>query len=264
MAEAREDTIKFLEAAEAALRELFERAKSSHELHFALALAPEFRGEQGPGWCAWQESHRAFDEYSRYLEQEPPSPFKIRVALSFYCHLSEASGYYEAPKNLMRIASGEPHRMWPFLELNRIHAATGKIIAPNANAVFRDLVGHAESLGLSSLAAAFRDAFDSDVRNGYAHADYIIWQDGLRLRRQAAGHPRVIAWDDFSQILVRGMNFYGVLRQLLDEYVRSYHTPKTIHASMSGEPPSHWTISVDPETGAYSISTMKAESGVGL
>ena len=255
MPEATEDTVKFLERAEAAFRDLFDRARSTHELHFAIALAPEFRGCQDAGWCTWEESHRAFDEYSAYIEREPPSTFKARVAMSFYCHLSEASGYYEAPKNMMRIVGAEKYVMWPFLKLNSSHAATGKVVAPNANKIFRDLVGHAESLGLSDLAHCFRDAFDPDVRNGYAHADYILWTDGLRLRRQAGGHPRVISWPDFTQILLRGYNFYGILRQLIAEYVGSYATPKTIRASMAGEPATDWTIAVDATTGAFSIST---------
>ena len=47
----------------------------------------------------------------------------------------------------------------------------------------KDLIGHASDLGLSELAEVLRDAFDPDVRNAVAHADYIIWSDGLRLRR---------------------------------------------------------------------------------
>src|ERR1700730_15037139 len=38
----------FFEKAERALRDLFDRAKAAHELHFAMALMPEFRGEQIP------------------------------------------------------------------------------------------------------------------------------------------------------------------------------------------------------------------------
>jgi hypothetical protein len=255
MPEATDDTIEFLNRVEAAFRDLFERARSTHELHFALALAPEFRGCQDAGWCTWEESHSAFDEYSSYLEREPPSNFKTRVALSFYCHLAEASGYYEAPKNMMRIVGGQEYVMWPFLNLNSTHGNTGKVIAPNANKVFKDLAGHAKTLGLTGLAECFRDAFDPDIRNAYAHADYILWSDGLRLRRQAGGLPRVISWPDFTQILLRGYNFYGILRQLMGEYLASYTVPKTIEASMSGEPAADWTIAVNPVTGAFSISS---------
>ncbi len=106
---------------------------------------------------------------------------KCRVALSFYCHLAEASGFYEVPKNMLRIAGGESHVLWPFINLVQSHKQTGDRIAPNANKVLKDLTGHAKELGFDELAEVFRDAFDPDVRNGYAHADYIVWNDGLRL-----------------------------------------------------------------------------------
>jgi hypothetical protein len=61
----------------------------------------------------------------------------------------------------------------------------------------KDLIGHASDLRLSELAEVLRDAFDPDVRNAVAHADYIIWSDGLRLRRPNGGRPRVIPWDEF-------------------------------------------------------------------
>jgi hypothetical protein len=50
----------------------------------------------------------------------------MRVALAFYCHLSEASGYYEVPKNMLRVAGGARYVMWPFNDLVREHRHTGE------------------------------------------------------------------------------------------------------------------------------------------
>lgn len=255
MTELSEETIAYIEKTEKAFRDLFEAAKAVNELQFALSLTPEFRGEQGPGWCTWIETERAFTEYLEFINKGPTTPFKIRVALSFYCHLAEASGFYETPKNLMRVANGEGHRGWPFLELNRKHEGTGKIIAPNANKIFKDLIGHAESLGMHKLSEVLRDAFDADIRNGYAHADYIIWDDGLRLRRQAGGYPKIIRWEEFEQKLLRGINFYNIIRELIEEYKKSYDPAKEIIASLSGEPQFRWKIEYNPSAGAFSIST---------
>jgi hypothetical protein len=68
--------------------------------------------------------------------------------------------------------------MWPFQDLVERHRPRGEIIAPNANRIIKDLIGHASELGLTELAEVFRDAFDPDVRNAVAHADYIIWPMG--------------------------------------------------------------------------------------
>ncbi len=132
---------QFFEKIERAFRDLFERAKARNELHFAFSLNPEFRGEQGPGWSTADDAHRAFDEYLAFLKEGSFTSLKARVALAFYCHLAEASGYYEIPKNMLRVVEGQPYNLWPFKDVVEIHKKTGAVIAPNANKVLRDLAG---------------------------------------------------------------------------------------------------------------------------
>lgn len=246
---------EFFEKIEQAFRALFDAAQAKNELHFALALMPEMRGAQDAGWSTADEAHRAFDEYSEFVEKAT-GPIRLRVALSFYCHVAEASGFYEVPKNMLRIAGGEGHQLWPFMHLVESHRITGDRIAPNANRVLKDLAGHAETLGFHELAEVFRDAFDGDVRNGYAHADYILWNDGLRLRKRNGGTPRRIPWDEFSAIFDRGVNLFHILRQLMAEYMNTYSQPKTIRARLSDEPEALWTIYRE-QNGAFGITSGK-------
>jgi hypothetical protein len=238
-------TSGFLNKLDRAFSGLCDAAKAKSELQYVLALCPEFRGSQDPGWCTWVESCRAFDEYFTFVNTDEHTPFKIRVALSFYAHLSEASGFYECPKNLLRIAGGEDYRMWPFLELNERHRKSGNVIAPNANKVFRDMIGHAQDLGFDELTEVLRDAFDPDIRNGYAHADYIIWEDGLRLRRQAGGHPRIIPWGDFEQAFIKAINFFAYIRQAMVNRILEYRTPKTLIGNLGSGPKFEHEVSVD-------------------
>lgn len=188
----KEQNEAFYEKAEAALRELFEAAKAKHELHFAMALMPEMRGMQDAGWNTADETQHAFHEYLEFLQELEPNRMKWRITLGFYCHLAEASGFYEVPKNMLRISEGGSHVLWPFMDLVQEHRQTGNRIAPNANKVLRDLAGYAKTLGFDNLAEVFRDAFNSDVRNGYSHADYIVWQDGLRLPKRNGGYASCI------------------------------------------------------------------------
>jgi hypothetical protein len=180
---------------------------------------------------------------------------KCRVALGFYCHIAEASGFYEVPKNMLRLAGGQSHVLWPFMDLVQAHKQTGDRVAPNANKVLKDLAGHAKELGFDELAEVFRDAFDPDVRNGYAHADYIVWNDGLRLPKRNGGYARKISWEEFNAIFERGINFFHILRQVVDECVRSYDPPKTIRAQLQDEPEMDWTIYFDTKSGAFGITT---------
>jgi hypothetical protein len=110
-------------------------------------------------------------------------------------------------------------------------------------------------LGFEKLSEVFRDAFDSDIRNAYSHADYIIWTDGLRIRNQGGGFPKIIKWDDFDQKLLRAINFYHVLRELIKESIASFDPPKQVVASVGGQPHFRWVIKFDSKSGAFLIST---------
>ena len=247
---------EFFELAEKTLRDLFDKAKGINEVQFVRSMCPEFRGSQDPGWCTWEETDRAFEEYLGFIKNEKQSPFKTRVVLGFYCHLSEASGFYECPKNLLRLVGGECYRMWPFLELNRSHGVMGEKIAPNANKVFKDLIGHATELGLKDLAAVFENAFDPKIRNAYSHSDYILWKDGFRIRNQACGHPEVIPWNEFEKKINRGVNFYHLIKELIKEYLSTYHEPVDFYGCIGND--GHkcwWRIGIENETGQLYIKS---------
>lgn len=251
---------KYTTKCEAAWRELFSIAKEKEEMQFAMALNPEFRGMQDAGWSTAEEAYRALDQYLELLQKLPSSPIKVRLALSLYSHLSEASGFYEVPKNMMRIASGEDYNLWPFQHLVVRHVESGAVIAPNANKVMKDLLGHAQDLGLDTLKLVMLETFDSDLRNGYAHADYIIWNDGIRLRKRNGGHPSVVSLDDFTLKLNKAITFFQTLKDAMMESIRSYATPKRIEGRMNKSAPAMpAVISYDVATGAFSI-----EGGLGL
>jgi hypothetical protein len=245
----------FYEKIERTFRDLFEAARAKHELHFAMALMPEMRGMQDAGWNTAQDTQHAFDDYIKFLEIQEDGRMRCRIALSFYCHIAEASGFYEIPKNMLRIADGQSHVLWPFMDLVRAHKQTGDRIAPNANKVLKDLAGHAKDLGFEELAEVFRDAFDPDIRNGYAHADYIVWDDGLRLPKRNGGYARKISWEEFNSIFERGINFFYILRQVIGDYVLSYDPPKTIKSRLQDETEMDWTIYYEPKSGAFSITS---------
>jgi hypothetical protein len=84
----------FYEKAERGLRDLFERAKAAHELHFAMALAPEFRGSQDHGWSTAHESVLAHDQFTALVKQlKPEASIRVRVILAFYNHVAEGAGF---------------------------------------------------------------------------------------------------------------------------------------------------------------------------
>ena len=209
---------------------------------------------QDPGWSTADDAQVAFRDYLEFLQEGKPTSLKVRVALGFYCHLAEASGFYEIPKNMMRIVDGELYNIVPFRELVEKHQHTGNMIAPNANKILRNLAGHAETIGFHELAEVFRDAFDPDLRNGYAHADYIVWEDGIRLRKRNGGNPRVVSYAEFQARFDRGIKFFRILKQIVDQNIGSYNPPRVIRGQLADESVGNWTIHFDPEQKTFSIT----------
>jgi len=246
----------YFERLDRSLRQLFTTAQQAHELHFAMALCPEMRGMQDGGWSTAEDAMAAFVEYNELIDTLPQdSRVRIRIALAFYNHIAESSGLYEVLKKLLLTTEGKGNSMWPFSALVREHKLTGQRIAPNANAIMQDMAGHAETLGLSELAGVIRDAFDGDVRNAVAHADYIIWTSGLRLRRRNGGPVREISWDEFNALYRRGVALYAALEDVRQEFIRGYTTPKIVHAQLHEEPPGPWTIYADPIAGRFGVTS---------
>ena len=71
------------------------------------------------------------------------------------------------------------------------------------------------------------------MRNAIAHADYTLTAEGrMRLRRNG-GHVRIILWNEFYAPLCPGLISLTIILQIIDEYSRSYHPPKTIKSRIS-------------------------------
>jgi hypothetical protein len=130
--------------------------------------------------------------------------------LMLYRQLAEAGGFYETLKNLMGIVTLKPFLIWPFKDLVRVRQAPKRVIGPNANATFRDLATAANNIGLVRLSMLLELAFRDDIRNGISHADYVIWNDGLRLRKRNGGHAEILAFDAVNDALIGGMGFFQI------------------------------------------------------
>jgi hypothetical protein len=243
-----------------AWRNLFAAAKDRNEVYFAISLMPEFRGMQDAGWSTAVEAKVAFQQYLELINHLPPSPIKLRIGLSFYSHLSEAAGFYEMPKNMLRVCGGESYHLWPFNHLVPLHLESGTAIAPNANKIMRDLLGHARTLGFSDLCAVITEAFDPDLRNGYAHADYVIWNNDIRLAKRNGGNPRTVTQQEFVIRLNKAIVFFKELWRQANGSMESYINPKRLVGRLNNDDPEMpFIISFDRERRTLSIT-----SGLGL
>jgi hypothetical protein len=65
-----------------------------------------------------------------------------------------------------------------------------------------------------------------------------------------------VLWSEFQACFDRGVNVFHILREIVAEYVSSYHPAKQVRGRMapSGEPERMWTIHFDPEKQTFGIS----------
>jgi hypothetical protein len=120
---------EFHDKARGALRDLFEKAKGKNELNFAMAMMPEFRGMQDPGWNTAEEAARSADQFTEQIEKmRHDDPMRVRIALALYLHVAEGSGFYEIPKKMMLTVEGKGNNIIPFQKLVKKHMKTGKAI----------------------------------------------------------------------------------------------------------------------------------------
>ena len=234
---------------------LYGFARQMNELDFAASLGGEFRGMQSAGWSTTITASEVRAELNAYLQKtDPMTVSEYRVVLLLYFQLSEAGGVYESIKNIMGVITAAPYNLWPFQKLVRVRKEPKAVIGPNANKTFRDLADSARAIGMKRLGELLVDVFRDDIRNGIAHADYIIWEDGLRLRRRNGGQVYSIPYDEVSEAIQRGIAYYDILQDHNREAMNFYDPPREIVGKFSGNFPMPWTIHADPVKRTLSIS----------
>lgn len=233
---------------------LFKFVRRMSELDFAGSLSGEFRGAQDSGWSTTITAEQVFEELSERLATgRVESLADMRIILLLYSQLSEAGGVYEILKNMMGIVESAPYNLWPFQDLVRVRQNPKRVIGPNANATFRDLAAHAHRIGMVGLSLALENVFRDDVRNGVCHADYVLWNDGLRLRKRNGGYATRLDCEEVSDLVGIGVAFFQTLQELRRSAIQSFHPPRVIIGRFSANPPMPTTVGYDPKTGAFSI-----------
>jgi hypothetical protein len=237
------------------LSRLYGFARQMNEMDFAASLGGEFRGMQDAGWSTQITAADIRQELDTYLTKNSQlTTAEYRILLLLYCQLAEAGGVYESIKNVMGVITAVPYNLWPFQDLVRVRKQPAAIIGPNANKTFRDLADTAKAIGMPRLAKLLANAFRDDIRNGIAHADYVIWSDGLRLRRRNGGNIYTISHEDVLSAVVRGIAFFDILQDHNRTTMGFYNPPKEIVGKFSGNFPMPWTIHANPVKRTFSIS----------
>jgi hypothetical protein len=245
----------FLQRAESAFRELFLRAKQADELNFAASLSPEFRPYRQNSAV---DAQYAFSDYASFLSRNVEPEIRPRTALAFYAHLAEASGFWEVVKNLIGVAQGQKFNVMPFAQFTAKYGASEGSPIPNANKLMRSLVKSSTEAGFLDLASTFSDAFDADLRNAFAHADYCLSKEGVFVQPRY-GQERLIDWRELNVLLDRAMLLYLSLNDIRVEYCRSYGEPRHVVGTLNPrEPATQWKVEFKSPEGAMLLFNGRA------
>jgi hypothetical protein len=244
----------YVRALHAQFTYLFAYARTINEIDTAAALSGEFRGAQDAGWSTVQTAYEVFGELNALCNKGAAlTKPELRQVLCLYAHLAEAGGVYEGLLNTMRVAQLKAYNLWPFQNLVRVRREPRAVIGPNANAMFRHLAEVATEIGMTGLAHLLEITFRDDIRNGMAHADYVLDQDGLRLRRRNGGQPVSVSLHQIQNSVQTAMFFFELLQYFQRSAMETYRSPRTIIGRFSENPPMPWTIELTAEK-AFSIS----------
>jgi len=245
----------YVRALNAQFTYLFAYARTINEIDTAAALSGEFRGAQDAGWSTVRTAYEVFGELKALGKKGAPlNKPELRQVLCLYAQLAEAGGVYEGLLNTMRVAQLKTYNLWPFQSLVRVRQEPRAVIGPNANAMFRLLAKVATEIGMTGVAHLLEIAFRDDIRNGMAHADYVLDQEGLRLRRRNGGQPIKVSLQQMQDSLQTALFFFDLLQGFQQATMETFRLPKTIIGRFSENPPMPWTIELS-EDGRFSISS---------
>lgn len=230
-------------------------ARRTNELDLWGCVNDEMRGMRDAGWSTAITAREVFEELhtlgnaGRRLERH-----EVRQVLCLYMQLSEAGGVYEGLRSMMAIAKLKPYSMWPFHDLVQRRGNPRRAIGPNANAMFKALASEARDIGMVKLSELLEIAFRDDIRNGIAHADYILWDDGLRLPQRNGGLGNVLTHEQMVEAVRIALLFFEILHLAKTEIATSFQPAREIYGRFSTNPPMAWRCEL-AEDGSYSISS---------
>ncbi|MCX7124157.1 MAG: hypothetical protein NTU49_00095 [Gammaproteobacteria bacterium] len=117
----------------------------------------------------------------------------------------------------------------------------------------KSIVGCAQNFEFRSLSSIFQEAFDPDIRNAFAHADYVLLEKKMVIHNKC-GKEKVIPLSELNILLNKGILFYKCLLDTVDEYVLSYSKMTVVEGKLKDEPTAKWQIHYDENNQSLSVS----------
>lgn len=195
--------------------DLFNSAKKQDEFAYIFALLGINSGIEDIGWQPISETWNLFQDLISIANTPLQIHTQIRLMLLAYCQITEASYIYHVIYNMLLCAEGEIPKVFNFLDQYK------NGIPPSVKTKLKLIEAKAARNGHESIAEKMKSIFDASLRNAVSHADFILYQNEVRLKHKG-NEIRAIKLQDIVSLMNSTSEFFQTFFNTLDEHKRSY------------------------------------------
>lgn len=234
---------------------LFSKAKQADEFAYVFSLLDKSSGSEAAGWQPIQETLYLFHDL-RSLIDGSESYTRIRLCLMLYCHIIEANFIYHVLYNMLLSAENEGHpRVFNFLDKYR----NGN--PPSAKSKVQEIRKKSKLLKIDELDKILDEVFNDDIRNAFAHSDYILWQDEFRSKHKGY---KSIKMNEVLFLVNKAIIFFEAFFEVLMSHKKSYNKGHVIknRKSKDGKSLADIMLEIDENDNELVGFTAKAPSPI--
>jgi len=160
------------------LKELFDKARVADEFEFCCTLL-RMRGCQDAGWDPLIESEHLINQTLTLVNSPVDELFRRRLMLFLYCHLCEMDEMYRIVANMVRVSQGERYHLDAVNTGGKLPKGWDRLYDCMGDAL--RVARLARSAGFDAVGELFETAMIRQVRNGFFHSQYALFNEDFRL-----------------------------------------------------------------------------------
>lgn len=195
---------------------LFNAAKKQNEFAYVFSLLGINSGEESTGWQPIGETFQLMRDFVGMSNAPFSQHTKARLLLLCYTQITEANYLYHVIYNMLAsIENTEPPKLFNFLSLYK-HG-----IPPSVRSKVEIICEKSEELGQQKIKILLEGIFNYSIRNAVSHADYILYDNELRLKHKGSEIQKINLEDVFN-LVQRTLIFFQTFFDVSDTHLKSY------------------------------------------
>ena len=243
------DMKEFKNMSEVSINNLFIKAKSTDEFAYIFALLGINSGMEDIGWQPIHETQLLMRDIVSIINIPLNQYTQIRLMLLLYCQITESNYLYHVLYNMfLCIESKEPPKVFNFLDQFKNGSP------PSVKSKVKQICAKSKKLGHIEISKILNLIFDSSLRNAISHADFILFEDELRLKH--GSEVKKIKLSKVNNLIQNALIFFDTFFQILNNHKMAYRDGHIIsnRKRKSGQCLADITLMADKKQGLYGFS----------